>query len=133
MSHRRSFASLTTFLQGTVTTFQVIPNPTELGWRSLFGAWYLMDTVRLRSNINLELGVRHEFTNGWNEVAGRAANFVPDAQGVLVTAPRVGNSLFTENNAKKLFGPRIGLASLSTRIQLRQPSANWRMPVIPIL
>ena len=31
-----SFASLTTFLQGTVTSFQVVPDPNELGWRSLF-------------------------------------------------------------------------------------------------
>src|SRR5208282_5308579 len=31
-----SFASLTTFLQGTVSTFQVVPSPNELDWRSLF-------------------------------------------------------------------------------------------------
>ena len=33
-----SFTSLTTFLQGTLSSFQVVPNPNELGWRSLFGA-----------------------------------------------------------------------------------------------
>ncbi|MEP6714935.1 MAG: carboxypeptidase regulatory-like domain-containing protein [Terriglobia bacterium] len=105
-----SFASLQTFLQGTVTTFQVVPSPTELGWRSIFAAWYVQDKIRLRHNVTLELGLRHEFTNGWNEVAGRASNYVTDSQGVLVTAPRVGNSVFTENNAKKLFGPRVALA-----------------------
>lgn len=105
-----SFASLTTFLQGTVANFQVIPNPTPLGWRSLFGAWYAMDTIRLRSNLILELGLRHEFTNGWNEVVGRAANYVTDAGGALLTTPTVGNSLFSKNNAKKLFGPRTALA-----------------------
>jgi hypothetical protein len=106
-----SFASLSTFLQGTVTTFQVIPNPTPLGWRSVFGAWYAMDTIRLRPNLTVELGLRHEFTNGWNEVAGRAANYVTDGPGgPLLTTPRIGSSLFTENNAKRLFGPRVGLA-----------------------
>ena len=54
-----SFASLQTFLQGTVTTFQVVPSPTELGWRSIFAAWYVQDKIRLRHNVTLELGLRH--------------------------------------------------------------------------
>ena len=33
-----------------------------------------------------------------------------DSSGVLVTNPRVGNSVFTQNNAKWLFSPRVGLA-----------------------
>jgi hypothetical protein len=105
-----SFASLQTFLAGTTTSFQVVPSPTELGWRSLFGAWYVEDVIKLRPNLTLQLGLRHEFTTGWNEVAGRAANYVTDASGVLQTAPLVGDSAFTKNNAKKLFGPRVALA-----------------------
>jgi hypothetical protein len=105
-----SFSSLTTFLQATVTSFQVVPFHTELGWRSLFGAWYVEDTIKLRHNLTLRAGIRHEFTTGWNEAFGRAANYVTDAQGVLVTAPVVGNSAFSQNNAKRLFSPRIGLA-----------------------
>ncbi len=105
-----SFTSLTTFLQGTVSSFQVVPSATELGWRSLFGAWYFEDAIKLRSNLTLRAGVRHEFTTGWNEVSGRAANYVTDAQGLLVTTPLVGGSAFTQNNAKRLFAPRIGLA-----------------------
>jgi hypothetical protein len=105
-----TFTSLTTLLQGTVSTFQVVPAPNELGWRSVFGAWFVQDTMRLRRNLTLELGLRHEFTTGWNEVAGRAANYVTDSNGVLQTAPVVGSSEFTQNNAKKLFGPRAGLA-----------------------
>jgi hypothetical protein len=105
-----TFASLTGFLQGTVTNFQVVPNHTELGWRSLFGAWYIEDTVKVRPNLTLQVGLRHEFTTGWNEVASRAANYLTDAQGVLITAPRVGGSAFTENNATRLFSPRVGLA-----------------------
>ena len=105
-----TFTSLTTFLQGTVSTFQVVPAPNELGWRSLFGAWFVDDKIHLRHNLTIELGLRHEFTTGWNEVAGRAANYVTDANGVLVTNPVVGNSVFTKNNGIKLFSPRVGLA-----------------------
>ncbi len=105
-----SFASLQTFLTGISTSFQVVPSPTELGWRSVFGAWYVEDSIRLRKNLTLQIGLRHEFTNGWNEVAGRAANYVTDSSGVLQTAPVVGNATFTKNNATKLFGPRVGLA-----------------------
>ncbi|MBV9508492.1 MAG: TonB-dependent receptor [Acidobacteriia bacterium] len=105
-----SFTSLTTFLQSTVSSFQAVPNPSELGWRSLFGAWYFQDTIKLRRNLTLEAGLRHEFTTGWNEVEGRAANYITDSNGVLETNPIVGNSAFTKNNAKKLFGPRLGLA-----------------------
>ncbi len=105
-----SFASLTTFLQGTTTTFQVVPNPNELGWRSLFGAWYLQDEIQLRPNLKLLVGVRHEFSTGWNEASGRAANYITGSNGVLLTAPRVDTSVYTENNAKRLFGPRISLA-----------------------
>jgi hypothetical protein len=104
-----SFASLQTFLQGTLTTFQIVPTPNELGWRSLFGAWYAEDTMRIRPNLTVEIGLRHEFTTGWNEVSGRAANYVTQ-NGVLVTDPIVGNSVFTENHAKRLFGPRVSLA-----------------------
>jgi hypothetical protein len=105
-----TFSTLTTFLQGTVTSFQVVPAPNELGWRSFFGAWYLQDTIRVRPNLTVTMGLRHEFTNGWNEVTGRAANYITDSNGVLITAPRVGDSVYTENDAKKLFAPRVGLA-----------------------
>ena len=107
-----NFASLTTFLQGTVRAnqFQVVPLHTALSWRSLFGAWYIEDSIRLRRNLTLQAGIRHEFTTGWNEADGRASNYVTDAQNVLVTAPVVGNSVFSQNNATRLFSPRIGLA-----------------------
>jgi len=105
-----TFASLTTFLQGTLTNFQVVPSATTLGFRSLFGAWYVDDTIKLRRNLTVQLGLRHEFTNGWNEVAGRASNYITDGNGVLLSNTRVGNSVFTENNAKRLFAPRISVA-----------------------
>ena len=105
-----TFASLATLLQGTASTFQVIPNPNELGWRSTEGAWFVEDSIRLRPNLTVRLGVREEFTNGWNEVSGRAANYITDANGVLETNVLVGKSAFTKNNASHLFAPRVGLA-----------------------
>jgi Carboxypeptidase regulatory-like domain/TonB-dependent Receptor Plug Domain len=105
-----TFTSLQTFLQGTVSSFQVVPSANELGWRSLLGAWYLEDSIKLRPNLTLEAGVRGEYTTGWNEKSGRAANYITDASGILVTNPIVGASAFTQNNAKHLFGPRLALA-----------------------
>jgi len=105
-----SFASLATFLQGTVSTFQVVPSPNELDWRSLFGAWYFEDAIRITPNLTFRAGIRQEFTTGWNEELGRAANYLVGSSGVLVTNPRVADSVFTQNNAKWLFSPRVGLA-----------------------
>ena len=105
-----TFTSLTTFLQSTVSSFQVVPTANELGWRSLFGAWYAEDSMKLRHNLTLRVGIRHEFTTGWNEAFGRAANYIPDASGIIQTAPRVASSVYTQNNSTKLFSPRIGLA-----------------------
>jgi hypothetical protein len=104
-----SFATLQTFLTGTVSSFQIVRRASELGWRSLLGAWYVEDAIKLRHNLTVEVGLRHEFDTGWNEEAGRAANFVT-SNGVLVTTPRVGDSAFTQNNAKWLFGPRVAVA-----------------------
>ncbi|HEV2494480.1 MAG TPA: carboxypeptidase-like regulatory domain-containing protein [Terriglobia bacterium] len=105
-----TFSSLTNFLQGKVTTFLAAPSPTPLGWRSLEGAAYLEDAIRLRRSFTLSLGLRDEFTNGWNEAFGRAANFVFDTRGVIVTQPRVAHSVFTVNKAKFLPQPRVALA-----------------------
>jgi hypothetical protein len=105
-----TFASLSTFLAGTLTNFQVVPTANTLGWRSLFGAWYVDDTIKVRRNLTVQLGLRHEFTNGWNEVAGRASNYITDGNGVLLSNPRVGDSAFTQNNATHLFAPRGAIA-----------------------
>jgi len=107
-----TFSTLTTFLQGTLINngLSVVPNHNELGWRSIFGAWYVQDSIRLRRNLTLQAGLRYEFTTGWNEESGRAANYITDANGVLLTDPRIGGSAFTRNNATHLLGPRTALA-----------------------
>ncbi len=105
-----TFASLPTLLSGTVTSFQVIPNANELGWRSWYGAWYAQDEIHILPRLTVELGLRDEFTSGWNEVSGRAANYITDPNGVLMTNPVVGSSILTKNNMKKLFSPRVSFA-----------------------
>jgi hypothetical protein len=104
------FSNLQTFLQGTIATFTVIPNPTALTFNSLEGAWYVEDTMKVRPNLELRLGFRSEFTNGWNESHNRSSNWLFDSNGVIQTNPLVGKSPFTVNNAKFLPAPRVSLA-----------------------
>jgi hypothetical protein len=105
-----SFGSLTSFLQGTISTFTVVPSPTALGWRSLEAAGFVQDAIKLRPNLDLRIGFRFESTTGWNESFGRAANYAFGPNGVIDTNPFVGNSAFTQNRAKFLPEPRVGLA-----------------------
>jgi hypothetical protein len=111
-----SFASLATFLAGNVKTFTVVPSPTELGWRSLFAAGYIEDTWKLNPRLELRAGLRAESTTGWNEAHRRAAvyRFTPSpiAGGlpVIDTNPKVGSSGLTDNRAKFLPEPRVGIA-----------------------
>jgi len=104
-----TFSSLAQFLGGTVNSFLYDPSPTEMNWRSLFGAFYAEDVFRLTPNLTLSLGFRDEFSTGWNEAHGRAANYTY-TDGVISTNPQVGDSVFTVNNAKFLPQPRIGVA-----------------------
>ena len=104
-----TFTSLQTFLQGTTSSFLYDPSPTEMNWRSLFGAWYVEDVIRLTPKLTVSLGFRDEFTTGWNEANGRAANYTFN-NGVISSQPRIADSLFTVNNAKFLPQPRVGIA-----------------------
>jgi hypothetical protein len=105
-----SFTNLQSFLQGKVSTYTYAPSFTPLGWRSLEGAFYAEDTIRLKSSLELRIGFRGESTNGWNEAHGRASNNAFDSNGVIVTQPVIGSSAFSENNAKFLPAPRVGIA-----------------------
>ena len=104
-----TFTSLQTFLSGTISSFLFDPSPTEMNWRSLLGASYAQDTIRISPRLTVTLGFRDEFTTGWNEAHGRASNYTFPT-GVISTQPRVGGSLFTVNNARVLAQPRIGVA-----------------------
>jgi hypothetical protein len=104
-----TFASLTAFLGGTAGTFLYDPAPTVMYWRSLFGAFYAEDVFRVSPKLSVSLGIRSEFSTGWNEAHGRAANYT-FSNGVISSQPNIGSSLFSTNNAKFLPQPRIGVA-----------------------
>jgi hypothetical protein len=105
-----SFTNLQTFLQGTVSTYTYAPSYTPLSWRSIEGAFYAEDVMKVTPSWEVRLGFRGESTNGWNEAYGRASNYAFSPSGVIETQPVVGSSAFTVNNAKFLPAPRIGTA-----------------------
>ena len=103
-----TFSGVPGFLAG-VGSFLYDPAPTPLSWRSLYGAWYLEDVIKLRPSLTLSLGFRDEFSTGWNEAYGKASNYTY-ANGVITSQPTVGHSSFTVNRAAFLPEPRIGMA-----------------------
>jgi len=104
-----TFASLQTFLQGTVGTFLFDPSPTEMNWRAWFGALYVEDVIRWSPKLTISLGFRDETSNGWNEPHGRAASYT-FSNGLISSQPHIGTALFTNNNAIALPQPRVGIA-----------------------
>jgi Carboxypeptidase regulatory-like domain len=105
-----NYNTLLTFLQDKPTQFLAASNPQPLYFRSTEVAWYVQDEIKLSRNLSLRLGLRDEITSNWNEAFGHASNYVYDANGIVVTDPRIGSSTFLTNNAKSLWQPRIGLA-----------------------
>ena len=105
-----SFTNLQTFLQGKVSTYTYAPSYTPLAWRSLEGAFYVEDAIRVKPSLELRIGFRGESTNGWNEAHGRASNYAVDSNGAVLTQPVVGSSALRVNNAKFLPAPRIAAA-----------------------
>ncbi len=104
-----SFASLQTFLAGNIKTFTVVPQATELAWRSWFGAGFIEDTWKARRGLELQAGLRLESSNGFNEAQGRAGVYTL-TNGVISTTPTVGTNGLLTNRAKLLPEPRVGLA-----------------------
>jgi hypothetical protein len=86
-------------------TFPIPPRAS----RQWEGAWYASDTIKVTSRFTLTLGLRHEFNNGW-KVNDGLLTFVLGPDGVPLTQPRTGTQMYTRNNAKWLFAPRVGLA-----------------------
>ena len=103
-----TFTGLPAFLAGT-GSFLYDPSPTPVSWRSLYGAFYAEDVIRLWPSLTLSLGFRDEFSTGWNEAHEKASNYTY-ANGLISNSPTVGSSLFTINRAKFLPQPRVGLA-----------------------
>ncbi|MGA8029924.1 MAG: carboxypeptidase-like regulatory domain-containing protein [Bryobacteraceae bacterium] len=104
-----TFTSLDTLLEGTASSLLYDPSPTEMNWRSLFGAFYAEDLIRMSPNFTLSLGFRDEFTTGWNEAHDRASNYTYP-NGIISSQPNIGSSVFIRNNGKFLPQPRVGIA-----------------------
>src|SRR5216117_2694911 len=106
-----AYPRLLDFLQDSPTAFNANVVVTPVGYRQWLGAWYVQDEMKLKPNLTFRLGLRDEMTNGWNEVKGRCANLLFDkTTGLPLTDPLIGSSCLTENNAKALLQPRVGLA-----------------------
>ena len=105
-----AYKTLQTFLQDSPTAFNTNVVVTEMGYRQWEGAWYVKDEIKLKPNLTLQLGLRDEMTDGWHEVTGRCSNLQFDQNAVVLSDPVIGNSCFTQNNAKALWQPRVGLA-----------------------
>jgi len=105
-----SFSNLQKFLQGSVSTYTYTPSFTPLFWRTLQGAFYVEDAIKLKPSLELRLGFRAESTSGWNEAHNRASNYAFDSNGIILSTPVVGSSAFSTNNAKFLPAPRVAVA-----------------------
>jgi hypothetical protein len=106
------FASWTGLPQletGFVNQFGVAPLITPMHWRQMDGAWFAQDIIQVTPKFTLRLGLRHEFTDGWHSTNGTGTSY-QYVNGVIQTAPLVGNTPFPDNNSKWLFGPRVGIA-----------------------
>jgi hypothetical protein len=104
-----SFSTLAAFEQGTVSKYTIVPAPSELGWRSLFGAGFIEDAWKPTPRLEVRAGFRVETSNGWNEAQGHASNY-DFTNGIINTNPTVGSSALSENRARFLPEPRIGMA-----------------------
>lgn len=104
-----SFNNLQTFLQGAVSTYTFASSATPLSWRSREGAFFAEDAIKVTPSLEVRLGFRGEFTNGWNEANGRASNYLFTNR-VIDSTPTVGDSPLSVNNARFLPAPRLGIA-----------------------
>jgi len=109
-----TFAGLGALVNGEASLLYS-PTPTPMNWRSLLGAFFAQDVIRLSQRLTLSLGFRGESTSGWNEANGHAADYallngVAQCQSTPPCLPLVGNSLFSINRSKFLPEPRLGLA-----------------------
>jgi len=105
-----TYRTLLDMLQDRPQQFQAAPAPVPLNFRTTETAWYFQDEVKLRPNLTLRLGLRHEMTTGWNETNGRGANYFYDYNYLIRTQPNVGKSVLVNNYARWLLQPRVGMA-----------------------
>ena len=99
------FTSLQTFLEGIPINFVGVPNKTVMYWRSTVGAWYVQDVIQLRHNLTLRAGIRHEFTNGWNEKYGRLRTISPMPMASPLATRRIAPRTSARRRSRKITRP----------------------------
>ncbi|MDE1162689.1 MAG: carboxypeptidase-like regulatory domain-containing protein [Acidobacteriaceae bacterium] len=105
-----SFASLSTFLTGTIKTFTYAPTITPLGWRALYLNSFLEDTWHITPNFEIRAGIRTETSSGWTEAQNRATAYT-FTNNVISTNPISGlSNALLDNKALLLPEPRAGFA-----------------------
>src|SRR5206468_1730379 len=104
-----AYGSLLNMLRDIPSSFAATPKSNPGDFATTEAAWYVQDEWKLRSNLTMRLGLRHEMTNGWNAATGVCSNYIT-VNGVLQTDPVIGKNCLTQNNAKLLLQPRVGFA-----------------------
>ena len=111
VSSGSSFAS---FLLGLPASGAVTIDP-AISTQQTYYAAYVQDTFQVRRGLSLDLGLRYEYTQPWNERFNRLAYFNPTA--TETTTGRRGTLEFLSENQRlqttpdrNNFGPRFGLA-----------------------
>ena len=87
-----NYGSILTMLQDIPSGFSVTPKSNPGDFATTEGAWYVQDEWKLRSNLTMRLGLRHEMTNGWNAASGVCSNYIFASPGLLQTDPLIGPS-----------------------------------------
>jgi len=112
-----SFASLSTFLTGTIKTFTYAPQTTELGWRTLFADAFLEDTWHITPRFEARFGLRTESSTGWSEAQNRASVYTFNSATLTNGSPQISSAptsglsnALTNNRALFLPEPRLGFA-----------------------
>jgi hypothetical protein len=105
-----SFASLSTFLTGTIKTFTYAPQTTELGWRALFADAFLEDTWHITPRLEARIGFRSESSTGWSEAQNRASIYT-FTNSIISTTPSSNRAnAIAQNKALFLPEPRLGVS-----------------------
>jgi carboxypeptidase family protein len=101
------FGGLQSLLAGQPTRLSILqlgPNSSSFrGWRRILFGWFVQDDFRLRPNLTLNLGLRHEFFTNPSEVNGKSAALIHVTDAANTPGPPF-------ETPKANFAPRAGLA-----------------------